>query len=86
MKIFISFNSNTEHDGSCLAEIMPKVGVFGFSNKVLENVLIRSSRVLRSRSGLSELGNELKLFGNTVSEFTVRLLNASLFFHYWSVV
>jgi len=71
LKVFIGFNSNTEHDGSCLAEVVPEIRIFSLSNEVLEDVLIRSSRVLGSRGRLSKFGDKLKLFGNAISEFTV---------------
>jgi hypothetical protein len=50
---------------------VPEIRIFSLSNEVLEDVLIRSSRVLGSRGRLSKFGDKLELFGNAISEFTV---------------
>jgi len=50
---------------------MPEVGVLSLSNEVLEDVLVRGSRVLGSGGGLSELGDKFELLGDAISEFAI---------------
>jgi hypothetical protein len=71
LQILILFNSNAKDNGSGFAEVHPEIRIFSLSNEVLEDVLIRGSRVLRSGSRLSELSDELKLLGDTVSKFAI---------------
>jgi hypothetical protein len=71
LQILILFNSNAKDNGGSFAEVHPEIRIFSLSNEVLEDVLIRGSRVLRSGSRLSELSDELKLLGDTVSKFAI---------------